>query len=86
MKRKAICEDMMEQFEVYETFGEYLVYSGATFHYPQKANNKNVRICGTEQPHVALQVIATRRVSKTGTHGHLFAEATVTGTTYVYML
>jgi hypothetical protein len=88
MQRKVFCE-------VDETFGDYLVFSDeATFHLSGKLNKKDVRIEGTEQPHVTVQVIcdlpkvnAFCAVSKTKVYGPFFsAEATVTSSTYPDML
>jgi hypothetical protein len=50
-------------FEVHETFGDYLVFSDeVTFYLSRKTKKNNVRILGSEQPHVRVQV--TRDSSK----------------------
>jgi hypothetical protein len=55
---KAVCEDLIELFEIDETFGDCLIFSDeAAFHLSGKMNKKNVHIWQTEQLHVTVHII-----------------------------
>jgi hypothetical protein len=82
---------MQEGFDV-EGFADSLIFSGeATFHLSGKVNRRNVRIWGTENPHVAIQHVRDSpkvnvfcTISKKEVYGSiLFAEPTVTGMIYL---
>jgi hypothetical protein len=58
MKQETLCEDMIKGLEVDETFGDYLVFTDeATFYLSRKVKKNNVRVFGTEHPHITVQVI-----------------------------
>jgi hypothetical protein len=76
-------------------FAEKLIFSDeATYHLYGKVNRHNVRVWGTENPHATIEHIMNSPklnvfcgVSKEKGYGpFLFAESTITGTSYLHMM
>ena len=92
--RLNVCIEMQERFEV-DGFADLLIFSGeATSHLSGKVNRHNVRMWGTENPHLvienvrdSLKVNVFCALLNEKAYGPIFfEEPTVNGMIYLHML